>query len=35
MIFEIDNMTPEMERDVVVQFYTTDGSASGLCLQLH
>ena len=30
VIFEVENMTPEMERDVIVQFYTSDGSASGI-----
>ena len=29
VIFEVENMTPVMERDVIVQFYTSDGSASG------
>ncbi|CAI8033561.1 FRAS1-related extracellular matrix protein 2, partial [Geodia barretti] len=28
VIFEVENMTPVMERDVIVQFYTSDGSAS-------
>ena len=29
VIIEIENMTPDMKRDVVVQFFTVDGSAIG------
>ena len=30
MIFEIQNMTPELERDVTVQFFSVDGTALGI-----
>lgn len=30
VIISIENMTPEMERDVVVQVYTVDGHATGI-----
>ena len=30
VILEIENMTPEMERDVTVQFFSVDGTALGI-----
>ena len=30
VILEIENMTPDMERDVTVQFFSVDGTALGI-----
>ena len=30
VILQIENFTPELERDVTVQFFTINGSATGI-----
>ena len=30
VIFKIENFTPELERNVTVQFFTVSGSATGI-----